>query len=322
MNNLTNLNFITRITEHHIERHYETDTNKNYFLQHIYVSDEFYENRFMHCLGMQRSIELKNLLLDDYGSHNSYQDFEYLNNSTFTSFFRENSVDIPRCFQRTVSVRRAVNEVNLLKFNNYFMRHGKRWNFFTFLSKSINTEFYNPLTLDDRWSTVNFSWKSIFLILNFALKSKPETYMIPSISKESVNYNHLITGTHKLISTEWDYNDWFFRYIRKMLPMFSFYIYKVDKKIFKNTRGKSGKFTFIWKYVTPYKRVFLVMHWLMKELKVRPGRNLSERLGSLVRDITNSPKNTWVFKVKNFSYNYVYRNARKTLAENYRTVTK
>ena len=169
---------------------------------------------------------------------------------------------------------------------------------------------------------MNFSWKSIFLILNFALKSKPETYMIPSISKESVNYNHLITGTHKLISTEWDYNDWFFRYIRKMLPMFSFYIYKVDKKIFKNTRGKSGKFTFIWKYVTPYKRVFLVMHWLMKELKVRPGRNLSERLGSLVRDITNSPKNTWVFKVKNFSYNYVYRNARKTLAENYRTVTK
>ena len=150
MNNLTNLNFITRITEHHIERHYETDTNKNYFLQHIYVSDEFYENRFMHCLGMQRSIELKNLLLDDYGSHNSYQDFEYLNNSTFTSFFRENSVDIPRCFQRTISVRRAVNEVNLLKFNNYFMRHGKRWNFFAFLSKSINTEFYNPLTLDDR----------------------------------------------------------------------------------------------------------------------------------------------------------------------------
>ena len=35
-----------------------------------------------------------------------------------------------------------------------------------------------------------------------------------------------------------------------MLPMFSFYIYKVDKKIFKNTRGKSGKFTFIWKYIT------------------------------------------------------------------------
>jgi hypothetical protein len=126
MNNLINTNFITKITEHHLERHYEINTNKNYFLQHIYVSDEFYENRFMHCLGMKRSIELKNLLLDEYGSHDSYQDFEYLNNSTFTSFFRENSVDVPRFFQRTISVRRSVNEIHLLKFNNYFMRHGKR----------------------------------------------------------------------------------------------------------------------------------------------------------------------------------------------------
>jgi hypothetical protein len=31
----------------------------------------------------------------------------------------------------------------------------------------------------------------------------------------------------------------------ELSPMFSFYIYKVDKKIFKNTRGKSGKYTFI-----------------------------------------------------------------------------
>jgi hypothetical protein len=39
--------------------------------------------------------------------------------------------------------------------------------------------------------------------------------------------------------------DIIFKHLLKLEPTFSFYIYKVDKKIFKNTRGKSGKFTFI-----------------------------------------------------------------------------
>jgi hypothetical protein len=75
-----------------------------------------------------------------------------------------------------------------------------------------------------------------------------------------------------------------------MLPMFSFYIYKVDKKIFKNTRGKSGKFTFI--YVSQYKRNFLVMHWLMKELRLKPGRSLQNRVDATIDSLVFSPKKT------------------------------
>lgn len=70
--------------------------------------------------------------------------------------------------------------------------------------------------------------------------------------------------------------------VNQVLPIFSFYIYKVDKKIFKNTRGKSGKYTFIWKYVAPYKRFFLVLLWFIRELKVLPGRTLVERLNLLL----------------------------------------
>lgn len=78
-----------------------------------------------------------------------------------------------------------------------------------------------------------------------------------------------------------------------MLPMFSFYIYKVDKKIFKNTRGKSGKYTFIWKYVTPYKRFMLVMFWLMRELKITQGRQIKDRLRGLLHTFIFHPKQTW-----------------------------
>ena len=33
--------------------------------------------------------------------------------------------------------------------------------------------------------------------------------------------------------------------INSFNPMFSFYVYKVDKAIYKNSRGRSGKYTFI-----------------------------------------------------------------------------
>ena len=64
------------------------------------------------------------------------------------------------------------------------------------------------------------------------------------------------------------------------------------------------------------------MHWLLKELRVKQGRSLSDRLDLLLKSIVSSPKSTWAYKVKKFSHNYVYRNSRQTLAETYRTSTK
>lgn len=157
MNNFYNLNLLPKKIEHHLERHYEIETNKNYYLQYIYVSDEFYKYRFTHCLNLSESLELKNLLLDEYGSHTSYEDFEYLKTSTFISFFRENTVDVPRCFRQTQSVRRSHNEIYLLKFNNYFMRHGKKLKTSNSFLSSLQSEFYNPLYFTNRIYKTNFS---------------------------------------------------------------------------------------------------------------------------------------------------------------------
>ena len=64
------------------------------------------------------------------------------------------------------------------------------------------------------------------------------------------------------------------------------------------------------------------MHWLLKELRVRPGRSFNDRLLSTIRAITLNPKQTWIHRIRKFSQNYVYRNARQTLAEHHRTVTR
>jgi hypothetical protein len=59
---------------------------------------------------------------------------------------------------------------------------------------------------------------------------------------------------------EFKINDMLAQIFKRFNYLFSFYIYKVDKKIYKNSRGKSGKHTFVWKYIAPYKRNLLIMH--------------------------------------------------------------
>jgi hypothetical protein len=147
----------TKNIEQHIEKHYEIESNKNYFLQQLDISEEFYEDRFFPCVFLQNQIELKNLLLDEYGTHESIDDFSYLKNRTFVSFFRENSVDVPRCFKHTSSVRRSNNELHLLKFNNYLMRDGKRAQSFKHLSHVLSESFNQVQEYDERPFYTNFS---------------------------------------------------------------------------------------------------------------------------------------------------------------------
>ena len=109
----------TKNIEEHIEKHYEIESNKNYFLQQLDISEEFYEDRFFPCVFLQKQTELKNLLLDEYGIHESIDDFSYLKNRTFVSFFRENSVDVPRCFKHTNSVS---TQYPPFSYNNLYLQ--------------------------------------------------------------------------------------------------------------------------------------------------------------------------------------------------------
>ena len=60
----------------------------------------------------------------------------------------------------------------------------------------------------------------------------------------------------------------------------------------------------------------------MKEVKMQPGRDTYSRVNSVIQTIVNNPNSTFMSKIRKFSYNYVYYNCRKTLAETYRTSTK
>lgn len=254
--------------------------------------------------------------------HESVNDFGYVRDCPFTLFFRTSGVDVPRFFSKTKSVRRFNNKVDYLKFNNYLMRSGGRAKSFRFLNKAFNhffIEYDNSLKLR---GVKIFSWKDVFLSLNFFSLKNKKYNKFANFKNEPTTFNSKLLSGGKSISSECALDLIFFNNIRKLVPIFSFYIYKVDKKIYKNSRGRSGKFTFIWKYVSPYKRLFLVMHWLIKELRSSPGRSLSERISSLLKIVITTPEKTSAFKIRKFSHNYVYTNCRRTLAETYVTVTK
>lgn len=268
------------------------------------------------------SVELENFLLDDFALEHARHDFEFLANSTFIAFFRSNLIDIPRCFKITKSMRRPKNEIMLLKLNNYLMRGGKRHKTLNLLNLILSQHRTRIVGLESTKVLTDFDWKTVFISLNYMCFSGEGYYEFPFIKHEPLSYDHQFHFPTKDINEDWSLKKWLLISLKKMLPIFSFYIYRVDKKIFKNTRGKSGKFTFIWKYVASYKRLFLVMHWLMKELRVTPGRTIYDRLSQVIKTILTSPESTWMWRVKKFSHNYVYYNCRRTLAENYRTTKK
>lgn len=234
-------------------------------------------------------------------------EFDFLKKIPFINFFKNNFIDVPLCFKHSKSLRRHSNKGNIVKFVNYIMRDGKKTKVLSTIVKSMSLP-----TLTAQVPYGSNSWKNLFLSAS-SLFSQGYRPLAPTNSTKYDTYNRsTINSLYPL----------FFRNVNRVQPLFLMYIYKVDKSIFKNSRGKSGKFTFIWKYITSYKRKFIVFHWLNKELKITNGKTLSDRLGSLVSRVTYDLKSTWIYRIRKFSYNYVYRNCKNNLARTYRTSTR
>jgi hypothetical protein len=302
------------------------DLPNQHYIQYLPLSESFVNGKVLNCLDFKESSEFYTQRDDEYGLYRIEESFEYLITSKFYSFFITNNVDVPRFFRGIRSIKRPINEVGYLKLNNYLMRDGKKLKTLQLLNKTLfdlTTEF---TSLNELVYKTPSNWKDLYITYNFITWTSSEVgdnYNQFFLDKdEIVDMGNINTKAYKNIVTAWRLKTILFKNIHNLLPIFSFYIYKVDKQIFKNTRGKSGKYTFIWKYVTQYKRIFLVMYWLLKELRLMQGRALPDRLAQLLRGFIFNPNNTWIYKIKKFSTNYVYRNCRHTLAEHYRTVTK
>jgi len=238
---------ISNRLDHTINFYYELEFNQTHLIQYKYFNSYFLRDRIPDPFNLLYSFEFYEEKEDAYGIYEVEDDFEYLKDSTFYQFFGNNQIDVPYCFRLTKSVRRPINEINILKFNNYLMRHGKRYQTLTWLFDAIfflHKEFSHLKKVS--YLQV-MSWKDLFLLYDSIHIKDGYTQFskLPFDDGLLTKYGNNQLMLYKDIITTFNYKNLLFRHLKDMFPIFSFYIYKVDKQIFKNTRGRSGKYTFI-----------------------------------------------------------------------------
>lgn len=237
------------------------------------------------------------------------------------SFFRDLSIRTPYILNQTKSLKRSNNNTDLLKLSTRLARSGKKITAIQLLSKSIFL-----ILLDIKRNFLPFykflTFKNFLFLTSVSYFNKSSLTRLIKIFDVNFNYDNFIFKDELTKFEDFLPQNLINTSFKKFDLLFSFYIYKVDKKIFKNSRGRSGKYTFVWKYVAPYKRRVLISHWLMKEVRVAPGKKLKERVHHIFKKFILSPKETLAWKVNKFSTNYVYYHLRKSLGESCKTIMR
>lgn len=257
---------------------------------------------------------------------NSYvENFIYLRNSSFINFFVTNMIDVPVCFKKSNSLRTKNFELPLLKFTNFLMKKGKREKINNILFSAIRV-FFNKIKFENLIVLENHvNWFAFYLITTnnlwlFNNNTSKNQYFF--FKEESVlSFNNPFLDNNKMINTNYFIKNYLLSLLSKVSPIFSYFIYSVDKNIRKYSRGRSGKYTFIWKYVAPYKRLNLAMRWLVKDIKFSPSKTIEDRLIKTFLNLLSSPEKSFAWKSKIFSHNYVFKNFRKSLMSSLRTTS-
>ena len=238
--------------------------------------------------------------------------------SQFKSFFKTLGTDTPEILNQTNSLRRIKGLTSLSRFSLYLSRSGYKEKSSKLLIKSFQrilqiykTDYVSQSLVKD--------WRSLYALLTWDASNTVSFKKMITLKSLDLSPNASIKRSQLLKTNELTISNILVENFKKFNYIFSFYIYKVDKQIYKNSRGKSGKYTFVWKYVAPYKRNFLIMHWLSKEVRISSGKTLQERLNNVLCNFITNPHATWIWKIKKFSLNYVYFNLRRTLGETYKT---
>lgn len=186
--------------------------------------------------------------------------FTFRRTSTIKSFFTSQFVDVPVCFKKSKSLYSQTFEVPMEKLINLFTRDGKKQRALHSLTYSFSQLItkLKPLTN----SQANKNLLLTHLLIDSVVVSSGGYFRDNGVSEggvytlseaEGVDSSRFSLKTKDLVLSSLMEN------LRKRTPIFSFYIRKVDKKTRKNSRGKSGKYMIIWKYVPIYKRLYVSM---------------------------------------------------------------
>lgn len=272
-------------------------------------------------------IVLNNTFFNDFRDYESsmpqesliLENFLFLKQSTITSFFITNMVDMPICFKKSKSLYSKTFELPLLKFVNLIMRRGLREK----TLRSITFTLFNFFQKFFIQSNLNYNkWYYIYSFLSLTIYNTENFFLSGVLNKPiDLNSNHTLTESGYSFNNSLFFKKILFNKLNEYTPLFSFYVRKVDKSIRKNTRGKSGKYTIIWKYIPIYKRLYITLRWFLKDLKFQKAKTFDERLLKIIEIFLFTPDLSFVYKLRKFTHFFVFKNHSKTLLKTLKSVS-
>ena len=241
----------------------------------------------------------------------------FFRKSTITSFFSINLVDMPICFKKSKSLYNTTFEIPLFKFLNLLMRRGQRTQTLKFVTKGFNSIF---LQLYSKYSTTLLNWS--FLYKTFYTLSFQQNSSLGFINHAELYLDQKTELNHNkyLITPQVTTFNKFLLLLEKYFPIFSFSIKRVNKGLRKNSRGKSGKYTVMWKYVPVYKRMYITMRWFLKDLKFQKNSSVEARFSQILEHLFLTPERSFLHNVRYFTHRYVFKHFKKTLVRSLKSV--
>jgi hypothetical protein len=219
---------------------------------------------------------------------------------------------MPICFKKSKSLYSKTFELPLLKFTNLIMRGGLREQVMKNMTLSFTrcfSQIFKNINL------INFiKWEYLYSHLLTITYSNNKSFSSSLLNTAlDLHSKHTLVEEHIVFNDSLFLNKFLFYKLNEFLPLFSFYIRKVDKSIRKHSRGKSGKYTIMWKYVPIYKRLYITTRWLLKDLKFQKSKTFNERLFKTLETFLTTPESSFVFKLRKFTHYFVFQNFKKTL---------
>jgi hypothetical protein len=276
----------------------------------------------IQTLTLLNSTSKYSIVVDRVPQESVITNFLFLTRSTITSFFTSNLIDIPISLKTSSSLFYKAFELPLLRFTNYLMRGGLRGPSLKSFTQSMF--WFSKTWLDLHTSSVQqFTFLNLYHFLNYTTSLKQNSSQARLNPTGTVLVGGHLWGANTILpQTNFSFKNLLLKELMKFNPLFNFYIEKVDKTIRKNSRNKTDKLKLIWKFVPIYKRLYVTMTWLLKDLKFQKSKRFSIRLLKVLELIFTNPQLSFISKLKNFIHFYVFKNFKQTLLQTLQSTFK
>ena len=246
---------------------------------------------------------------------------------TLVSFFASQMIDIPLCFKKSKSLHYVSAADPQVRFVNMLTKHGRRAYAARIYTLSLHhiANLFQKKLIDEQEL---LQWRSLHAgFIRSKYSHAVSTFKQPVLTLEGVEdpLLDLRLQEHEPENYTVSENDWvrklFYEELEEYKPVFSFYIRKVDKMKRKHSRGKSGTYTISWKYVPHYKRILMVLRWLVKDIRFQKPKTFHQRVATSLETLLFSKKSHLVYQLRQFVHRFAYQSYKKTLLKTLRSTS-